>query len=195
MQNTRGDRTNNAESEGSGVKTEIMTEKGSVHHVSRIHGVHWHNSASQIRHPMPLHVHDETKVSCKEGGTRHVRRRAQDTNQINQNNGAYHLCSASKERSRGKNGKNQANHQNLHCLGDTVHVSSYPPSPLHSNRLLTTVSSHPQGNAPQVKVPSPPPPKLLCKEPAAQKQDMQTHRHMNHKMSQKLPVGINVQLY
>ena len=65
-----------------------------------------------------------------------------------------------------------------------------PPSPLHSNRLHVTVSSHPQGNIPQVTVPSLT--LITMQRTCDTKQDMQTQGHMNHKMSQKLPIGIHV---
>ena len=45
--------------------------------------------------------------------------------------------------------------------GNGTHCKLYPLPPLHSNRLCTTISSHPRGNIPQVTFPSPP--RLVCK--------------------------------
>ena len=55
----------------------------------------------------------------------------------------------------------------FHHIALTVMVAHfktrlYPPSPLHSNRLRATVSSHPRGNTPQVTLPLLS--RLLCKE-------------------------------
>ena len=49
------------------------------------------------------------------------------------------------------------------------------------------------GNTPQMTLPSPRP--ITMQRTRDTKQDMQTQEHMNHKMSQKLPIGIHVQLH
>ena len=73
----------------------------------------------------------------------------------------------------------------------SVRSGSYPPPPLHSNRLHAMVSSHSRGNTPQMTVPPP----IIIQRARDTKQDMLTQGHMNHNMSQKLPIGIHVQLY
>ena len=50
----------------------------------------------------------------------------------------------------------------------------------------------PRGNIPQVTLPSPPPPPSTMQRDT--EQVMQTQGHMNHKMSQELPLGMHVQL-
>ena len=48
-----------------------------------------------------------------------------------------------------------ANSKETYYRGRHLYGCHYPPSPLHSNRLRTMVSSHPRGNIPQLMLPSP----------------------------------------
>ena len=67
-----------------------------------------------------------------------------------------------------------------------------PPPPLHTER------SHPRGNIPQ-NTPSDsslaPSKETPMQRTRDMKQDVQTQRHMNNKMSREPPVGMHVQLH
>ena len=76
-------------------------------------------------------------------------------------------------------------------MTSSMSQSSYPPPPLHSKQLGALVPLHPRRTNPNDSTLTPP---INMQRMCGMKQDMQTRRHMNHKMSREQPVGMHVQL-